>query len=80
MICDKCGSEKFEIIKVTRHRTWSDSVKKFVYSPDSDIRRIVCTDCGLQYWTITTKKLARIFDNKLLKLKEIPVGQLKLWD
>lgn len=68
MICKDCGNEKFETTKVWRNRNLVDG--KRVYSNDTDLRLITCSECGQRYIT-TTVMSAEIRFNKTKMQKQL---------
>lgn len=67
MLCDNCGHDRYDTIKVFREKKLSGD--KWVQSPTTDTRIIVCRECGARYYT-TTKFTHKIeFDSQSLKKK-----------
>lgn len=53
MFCPNCSADKFDVVKVARNRRFSPEKKKWLYSDNYDVRKILCVKCGTAYLTET---------------------------
>lgn len=51
MQCPKCGSEKFDVVRVWRNRRYSAEKRRVVVALDGDLRKLLCAECGSVYYS-----------------------------
>ena len=74
MQCEKCGCEKFEVIKVFRNKKWDEKKSNYVFSNKCDTRKIICAECQSVYYTETIIIFSVVYDEKTLRNRIIPAG------
>ncbi len=53
MFCPNCSSDKFDVVKVVRNRRYNPERKRWFYSDNYDVRKVLCSNCGTAYLTET---------------------------
>lgn len=77
MQCPNCGSEDFEMVRKLPNKSYDGAKDRIVYSPNSDLRKILCKECHRVYFTQTAMLYSVEYDGKTLKSKKITIEEIK---
>ena len=77
MQCPYCGSEKFEIIRKYSNLKYNKETKKKVRNHDTDLRKMVCSECHRVLITETSLIYGLSYSDEKCKEIETPIEKLK---
>lgn len=76
MQCVKCGSEKFDVVRVWRNRRYSAERRRVVVALDGDLRKLLCAECGSVYYSESRLVAQARWDGERLRTVMEPIGRV----